>query len=157
MRDFRDREFIWVKWQKPWIALLCSAENNWNRQKPSMQLRSKILKINTLKTLCLSVFWKPTLQRRSWFNQNSFCFICTFYLIKKNIKNSAESAVGDQENSIGLHWDYSSSANFLPPRAGKMSLLEKDQNRLKSDNHFQSISLRARFWCTIGLLTGFWL
>jgi hypothetical protein len=34
-----------------------------------------------------------------------------FFLDEKVPKN--------QENSIGLHEDYTSSANFLPPRAGR--------------------------------------
>jgi len=64
-----------------------------------------------------------------------FCFsICSFCLIKKNEKNSAESAAGDQENPIGLRLDYSSSANFLPPRAGKMSLPRKHQKGLHPDS-----------------------
>jgi len=31
----------------------------------------------------------------------------------------------NQENSIGLRQDYSYSANFLPPRAGKIAVVGK--------------------------------
>jgi len=40
-----------------------------------------------------------------------------FLLDQKETKN--------QENSIGLREDYSSSANFLPPRAGKATSIRK--------------------------------
>jgi hypothetical protein len=83
------------------------------------------LKINNLNEEDLIV---SALQRQSE-NYHNCCFsVCTFSLMKKYQKNSSESAEGDQENSIGLCKGYSSSANFLPPRAGKISLLRKHQN-----------------------------
>jgi hypothetical protein len=44
-------------------------------------------------------------------------FFIFFLLDQKERKN--------QENSIGLCQDFYSSANFLPPRAGKMSAINK--------------------------------
>ena len=74
---------------------------------------------------CNGFFRMSALQRQSD-SYHHCCFsVCTFSLMKKYQKNSSESAEGDQENSIGLREDYSSSANFLPPRAGKVSAINK--------------------------------
>ncbi len=59
--------------------------------------------------------------------------------MKKYQKNSSESAEGDQENSIGLREDYSSSANFLPPRAGKVSAINKGRICNRSELEYRLI------------------